>query len=354
MVGFFRLKIYTNSNTRQKIKMRRAGKTKINTQSMEQLDSMFKQMLGIGEVNLSVVFPKYSRIREQLTRALAVIDIFLSMSELSQTSQTELKLFQSSLRQTLRVVVQDIGFLKYHDPPAGYQDLFKTEYKNLKDSNAVKMLIKTSDQLAPFATPLKSDSKFIEKFPGISWNPLPFMPSFDIKNTIIMANNSTINRFVISILNKFLEIGVIVYNEVHSPDIDIDQFVQLIGDRLSMYEKDPELNRCKNAFRKIRNSLGLLKQKFGAYYKEFLSTQDSSVFIQNFIGDVASSENGDNAALIREFKHIFLYFKKKTEKSQADPEMREMLNRFNQTFSSVDPDNLEKSEKSENPENPES
>ena len=67
--------------------------------------------------------------------------------------------------------------------------------------------------------------------------------------------------------------------------------------------------RCEKAFNKIRDSVSLLKDNFGTYYSQFVESNNPSIIIESFIGDV-SNTSGNDPALAREFKQIINFYKK--------------------------------------------
>ena len=54
-------------------------------------------------------------------------------------------------------------------------------------------------------------------------------------------------------------------------------------------QKQPELHRCKDAFKKIKESVMMLKTNFNEYYRDFVDTSDNTIIMQHFIVDVSKS-----------------------------------------------------------------
>src|SRR5437899_3172905 len=59
-----------------------------------------------------------------------------------------------------------------------------------------------------------------------------------------------------------------IHRIVTSPDIDVKKFSNVIIESIEKVKGVPELNRCNEAFNKIRDSVKLLEDNFSDYYKD--------------------------------------------------------------------------------------
>jgi hypothetical protein len=68
--------------------------------------------------------------------------------------------------------------------------------------------------------------------PGTEWTPFPFT-SLNIKYVFSLTTigENTI-RFFMTIINKAFEFSHKLYNELQSPDIDVDRFVDVIMENI--------------------------------------------------------------------------------------------------------------------------
>ena len=75
-----------------------------------------------------------------------------------------------------------------------------------------------------------------------------------------------------------------IYQIITSPDIDISEFSDIIVDSIKQARK--MIPRANKAFKKIEESVELLKDNFQNYYKDFITTKNPTIIIENFILDV--------------------------------------------------------------------
>lgn len=124
-----------------------------------------------------------------------------------------------------------------------------------------------------------------------------------------------------------------IYKCVTSPDVDVEKFTQLLVNAIGELKKQPELHRCTNAFRRIEQSIQLLKDKFDDYYRESVASENADMLVMNFIVDV-SNQGGANASLAREFRTIIKYMHKVSNKSgkAKDPNVQKIFTMLNNNF----------------------
>ena len=165
---------------------------------------------------------------------------------------------------------------------------------------------------------------------GVEWKPFQFS-SLNYKAIFIGAEKDVIELYMIA-LHKTYSFGFQIYNEIQSPDIDIDTFVNIILKSIGDLQKIPELSRCKEAFAKLRESVGMLKENFNSYYRDFVNTKDSSIIMQHFVLDVGKNSTA-GAKVAGQFRIIINYYRKMTNGQVTDPRLKSLLDRANKTFS---------------------
>ncbi len=122
-----------------------------------------------------------------------------------------------------------------------------------------------------------------------------------------------------------------IYEIVTSPDIDISKFSDIIIQSIQQAKK--MIPRANRAFRKIEDSVELLKNNFQGYYKDFISTKNPTIILENFILD-CSKENGDDVdiELARQFKKIVMFYQKKSQGKIKDPRVNQLFDMLNKNF----------------------
>jgi hypothetical protein len=154
------------------------------------------------------------------------------------------------------------------------------------------------------------------------------------------ANDKTkysVKKYILMVMASLYKHTHAIYKCVTSPDVDVDNFTKLLVKAIGELKKQPELHRCTNAFRRIEQSIQLLKDKFDDYYRDSVASENADMLVMNFIVDV-SNQGGANATLAREFRTIIKYMHKvsnKTGKSK-DPNVQKIFKMLNNNFSMME------------------
>jgi hypothetical protein len=91
--------------------------------------------------------------------------------------------------------------------------------------------------------------------------------------------------------------------------------------------------RAGKAFKKIEESVELLQNNFGGYYKDFISTKNPSIIIENFILDCSKEQNENmDLDLARQFKKIAMFYKKKSAGKIKDPRINQIFEMLDKNF----------------------
>lgn len=313
------------------------------------LSSLFEEMMGIKDCDPDIIVPKFISVRNVLKHICKVLGQLSGANSLLtkdfpefKESFDEINTFIAKLREN--VVLQDLEDEK-EDRCA---DMDKTEinllYKKLKENQFIKQLIalfgKLSDYKDCLADKETLKDNFIGQEPGLSFMIFDFS-SFDLKKLWVHAKISDlVKRYVLTVLH-------LLYKDVHnicrvitSPDVDIDDFTDLLLNSIKELKKQPGLDRCTNAFKRIENSINLLKDKFNEYYRESIASSNPSIIMENFIIDVSNQGKSD-PRLTREFRTIMQYIQKagQQRKQNSDPNLQKLFKLLNHNFSLMEQKN---------------
>jgi hypothetical protein len=234
----------------------------------------------------------------------------------------------------------------YEDVPKEISDEFCRIYKLLRtDSMIVKTCIQTCDRISALYRPylqvklpqvpgvkkVKWENRpadtlstgFITSDGTVSISPVANFPNLNFKYLYLMSTEETAILYP-RILQKMLNITEQIVELINIPDTDPDDFEHII--RTSIEKLKKRIPGCADAFRKIEESLGLLKENFSSYYQNLIETENPTSVIEAFIGDVASKP-GINTKVTMQFKKIIAYYHKLTNKAGAnkDPRIQSML-----------------------------
>ena len=147
--------------------------------------------------------------------------------------------------------------------------------------------------------------------------------------------NQKMKQYFLIVLKICLSHSLEIYKLITSPDVDVDNFASAIMDAIVPLKK--QIPRCDNAFAAIENSLGMLKENFGGYYKDFVRSRNPSTIIESFVKDVSSNKSRD-ARTAREFRTIIRYYQKQTAGKIKDPRTQSMFDALGRNFSAMERD----------------
>jgi hypothetical protein len=307
---------------------------------------MFNQMVGAGEtLNMSIVYPKYKYMRDQLLTPISKLLEFLENALKGSKSPNleEVVSFRARLEEFIRNSYSyDLSDYEWdlNTVDDEIKRKFSEQYAQNKVHPVMNTLIKIYDSLLPYQRHIENVDalswKFIVNMAGVDWSPLVFT-RLNLKNLFIESTESH-KRLYITILSKFFTFTRQVHSSAVSPDVDVDQFIAVLEDNMEqMQKKVPELARCKKAFAKIKESISLLKDRFNGYYRDFVETKDSTIMMQNFILDV-SKESGSDPQTLQEFNKIIEYYRKMSQQNpkSKDPKMQVLFSKLTETFKEIE------------------
>jgi hypothetical protein len=344
------------------------------TMKDKQLIEMFNQMVGTSAPDPNVVVPKYDKLMELSRETVGILQSFVStappilrvefpkgveeieqfivkstedLKGLTLVEQTDSALAGEDLNsvnsnpELMNKFMENMG-VKYN-----IEELGET-YKNLKDSEFIKSVIMTYRQLKEslaaeaerrkikmetldtehdLADKTKLKGGFIKKSLGdvlhlFSFSSLNFkelcMASFVGSPNAPKSMYSNILFMLYLIYNKCDQI----YKLVSSPDIDVEKFSAALVGNIATIKK--QIPRCDEAFNKIEESVNLLRDKFGGYYKDFITSQNPGIIVENFVLDVAKDSKA-NSKVTRQFKQIIGFYKKKMAGQIKDPKIKRIF-----------------------------
>jgi hypothetical protein len=323
------------------------------------INGMFEEMMGVKDADPAIIAPKFVKLRNTLKHICKIFMQFSSFTPLRndfpecKKGLDEIKDFVEKVKESTYITDEpgktdsdkDTADSKLTDNDEKYYSLDKKTinelYKKLKDNEYVKRLIIMCNKLEKYKKNFGDDVKkvapkenFVNQEPGLTFIIFDFS-SLDLK--LLWANSkitSMVKKYVISILANLRKYSYELYNIITSPDVDVDEFSQILLSSISELKKQPDLHRCSAAFSRIEQSVGLLKEKFPDYYRESVASQNPDALITSFIVDV-SNQGGANARLTREFRHIIQYMHKVSNQSgkNKDPAVQKIFSMLNKNFS---------------------
>jgi len=313
----------------------------------EGLAEMFNQMLGAGSVNMTIAYPRYLRIKGLCVDLVNLFDIlakspFLKAYKEFSKQKQEVEEFCEWARKRIDELFK-IDFSDYEWNLTLVEDelkkKFTSEYEEMKKADLINKFVIMCDKLVPYKKNFVDfnnlNHKFITCMAGAEFEPFPFT-TLNLRYIFGLSGvgENTI-RFFMALLNKAFTLSHRLWEETVSPDIDVDQFVNVIMANISEIEKRPELSRCKKAFQKIRESVGMLKEKFSGYYRDFINTKDSTIMMQHFILDISENTKTD-PQVVGQFNTIIAYYRKLASNQITNPKIKMLFDKVNDSFKNLE------------------
>jgi hypothetical protein len=340
---------------RSKIKSKVVQSTINNKDVME----MFHGVLGTGEgtdLNITIVYPKYLKIVEHCGRYMRLLEALRDSAVMGRfpAEAGHLEGYVSALREQAAAVLSAPDLAALHPPGQIEQmsgqavdyravtkeeyDAFAAVYKGIKDSNLVNTIVVTCNNLVPHKKSLEDSTalkdRFLTRTAGLTFAPLPGLPAMNFKQIYISdLLTPTDKQFILMVLHKMFTISHDVYETMSSPDIDVDEFVQVIIGSLDDVKK--HIPRCDEAFDKIRDSVGLLKGNFGGYYKDFVASNNPTIIMENFVLDVSKSTKS-SPKVTAQFRRIISHYRKLASQQAQHPQMRSLFAQVDKNFQELE------------------
>lgn len=331
------------------------GKTKIKIKTIKdkELADMFNQMLGAGNVNVSVCWPRYVQIRSYIERAAETLDLFNNKSKFYAVfpelanCQKEINAFIDKVKTgVVDTYNVDLSAYegKYNEMSEEDVKKFGQLYEEFKHCDIVNALVETCDALIVHKKHIDNkealNHKFILMMPGAEFCPFPFT-KLNLKYAVshISANAGSNNAasplldLILIVLNKLFSLSYNLYKLINTPDIDIDEFVEVV--MRNIQEARKHIPRCNKAFDKLAKSVEMLKDNFPTYYRDFVQSSNSTIIIENFVLDVANSTKAD-VELMRQFRQIITHYRKVASQQVKNPQVKGLLDKINEQFSKFD------------------
>lgn len=324
----------------------RARTKKVVIGDAEEVGDLFNKMLNADGIDMNIAYAKYIKVKELI---LSITDIFSALIESAlMQNHPDLKGARADLERfvaTTRAEVKAQFNLVYPGFEWNYALLdeakrkhFATQWADIKTSTLVNQMIVCCSRLMPYkayiADPNKLSADFIKSMCGLSWQPFPFTKLDILWIYGLPGVGAHTLTALVAVIHKVWSFTKQIHDTVSSPDINVDEFAAVIMENLSKIESIPDLSRCKDAFRKIKEALGMLKGNFPAYYREFVSTGDSSTILQSFLLDVQNSTDA-SPTLTHQFNTIIGYYRKNVAKSSDDPRLKATMDKLQSTMDQI-------------------
>lgn len=308
--------------------------SKDSSDDTEALNSMFAQMTGSENADIDIIIPKMLELHTLLKKYNTIYNMLLNFKEFvdkfPEYNQEfgEIKTFNDKLF-TLVKTFNDTDEKSLRNASV---DNVNTIYKKLKADAITQTIVITSSNLGKHKKCLEDvdnlSDDFIKREPGLSLTPLKFT-QLDLKMLWVSDKLSVMaKKYIINIISHTYRIGHKVYQIITSPDIDIKKFSRVLIENIEKMKK--RIPRCDKAFNIISDSISMLENNFGGYYKTSVEAENPSIIIESFIIDVSMKQKS-NASITSQFRKIIMFMKRQSAGSK-DPRVSKLFKILNSQF----------------------
>lgn len=282
-----------------------------------ELMNMFQQLTGDpSKLDPEIVKDKYERLKNDIIRCNKLVLKFKeAILDRLHTKVGNDPFFDHEVRALVEFVKQ---VEEYVDVEVDESNMIHM-YQALKDSFAVEEYLKVCKALRVGEECIKDrcslSDRFIKRAVGEEFFVFDFAKiNFKHLFTHILEENfpekdeyEGCKQYILVMCNMLYITTQDIYTIVTTPDVDIDKLSELIIKAITAAKK--QVPRCDKAFRLIENSVDMLKNGMGSYYKDFVASGNPAVIFENFINDISNDLHIDTATL-GQFKRIIFHFRK--------------------------------------------
>lgn len=320
---------------------------------------MFQGVLGgNGGGALPITHQKYLRIREHVERFLRLLTALqesVLMTSHFPDMRAHLVAYTTALQAQFAKSFSAPDFSKYipqltgvaaaagptaadyaRVPPALAEE-FDRIFKATKTCSIVNTALVVCKNLIMHKKALSDQTALRDKFlrdAGTTFAPLPNLGQLNFKR---IYNESAINandrKFIMVVLHKLLMICHDVYEALSAPDVDVDEFVEVIMGSIEEVKK--HIPRCDQAFAKIVESVGMLRGNFSSYYKDYAASGNASIMMENFVLDVSKSTNA-SPQVTSQFRRIITHYRKLASQQATNPKLQNIFAQVDANFKELE------------------
>ena len=324
------------------------SKMKVIKQNIDQqgMADMFNQLLGDEKsLDINIIRDKYLKLKTNMERIYKLLESFHNTIYIKVINE----IFNTTLyKKNIMGFVEDIKILISEEIT---DDKLIRHYKFLKEHKIVKDCVHICKNLIRYKKYIEDNDNLSDMFIKSSkTHELIIFPfcNFDIKMIYTHAKvDESVSKYLLIFLNMLYKTTYEIYEIITSPDIDISKFSDIIIQSIQQAKK--MIPRANRAFKKIEESVELLKNNFQNYYKDFISTKNPSIILENFILD-CSKDNAEDVDLdlARQFKRIVMFYQKKSQGKIKDPRINQLFEMLNKNFEMLNVKEVDINENDEN------
>lgn len=304
-------------------------KTKVVTQNKEDISRLMNQMMDPKKSDPAIITPKCKEAREIMDECGKVL-IQLSTGMLPKAFPA----MNEDFDQIVKFVVNMIEFIQLAtipDEKINEENIHELYFK-IKTGRPTKELIASCGKLNEDIINIQEGNlTFIANISDFVYRPLTFT-NLNFCDIWAQATSDGPKKYILKILAKFHGLVKELHEITSSPDVDLEEMSSVIIEALTRIKT--VIPGCEDAFKIIGNSVNMLKDNFGSYYKDFVVSKNPNTIFESFLVDVATKGKIKGIRLRSQFSKIINYIRQKaTEAGQIkDPNVVNMFSILEQNM----------------------
>jgi hypothetical protein len=301
--------------------------------------TMFNQMVGAEGADSTILLPKYNNVKAKI-KLFAKILSSMADDVISKTFTSQQKGCSEINEYAKQVANMDLPtFEEKNLKDSEACKLLNTTYIQLKEHKSVQLIIISCKNLLEYSKYFEADSdyddSFIARIPGFKFSPFPFS-CLNFKEMWYERDiDEKIKKYIFTCLRLCCNYSHDIYKTITSPDVDAKEFSRIIVASIAQVKK--QVPRCEKAFNRIEQSVNLLEGNFDGYYKDFVQSKNPSTIIESFVIDV-SRQGSSDAQTTGQFRKIIAYYQKATQGKIKDPKIKKVFDMLTSNFKIMEED----------------
>lgn len=319
-------------------------------QNKDVLD-MFHGVLGTGDnapVKLAIAYPKYQLMERHAGRFLTLLAAFRDSQAMAKFPEERKQLVEycndlkgsyedSFCAPNIDAYVGNLG-VAYEAIPAEVAEKFAEVFHQVKKCHTVNTAVITCKNLVTHKRQIEDEKalsdRFLVRSAGTKFAPLEGLPDFNLRQLYIAdVLNSEEKRLILLVIHKMYTVTHDIYEAVSSPDVDVNDFVEIIMSSITDVRR--HIPRCDEAFDKIADSVGLLKDNFNGYYSDFVASNNPTIIMENYVLDVSKSTKS-SPKVTQQFRKIITHYRKLASQQAQNPQMKTLFAQVDKNFQELE------------------
>jgi hypothetical protein len=283
-------------------------KVKVQPASQDVMN-MFLQLVDPTMCDPDITLPKYTLLKTKIKQIARFLNAMGSGFLVELFPEYEF----SEISDMSKMIEEDI------DPHNYTIDTIKENWPIFKETKSIKTCINIYSLLLPYAQYIRDEENLSGQWittAGFGFSIFDFS-KLDIY--MIWADErctDQVRKYILTLFNRIYVISAEIYDSYTTPDLDTQRFSELMVDSVNRLQELPELSRCNLAFKKITNSVNMLRDNLKTYHRDFISSKNPSIIMESYIMDLANAQENPSPVLISQFRKILVFYQKQQAGNQ--------------------------------------